>query len=124
MKGIYTLTDHCFPVEIVFPATKRAYVKMLKRMGLSGGPPETPGNITTFEGGDHPMRIAIWLSKESDARCPTEVMGLIAHECLHVVQYTERAMGTRFDDETACYFLQKLVMWMTVSYADSGRGGG
>ena len=35
--------------------------------------------------------------------------GLIAHEALHVVQFVERKVSTKFDDETAAYLLQFVV---------------
>lgn len=34
---------------------------------------------------------------------------LIAHEALHVVQFLERKVCTKFDDETAAYLLQFIV---------------
>jgi hypothetical protein len=121
-KHLHTLTDHCFPVRIVFPATKKAYRALMKDLDLKPMLPDSAGRMECFTAPGKQTVLAIWISKEAEKRSAGEVLGLIVHECMHVVQYTERAMGTKFDDETACYFMQKLVMWAQDAYAQSGRG--
>ncbi len=121
-KKLYEFDSHFFPAKIYFPATEKAYRRLMKNIGVEPVIPDSAGRAERYVIDGKPAIVLIWLSKACESRTAADVLGLIAHECLHAVQMVEKDIGTRFDDETACYLLQKLVMWVNASYAEAGRG--
>jgi hypothetical protein len=121
IPDLHVMTEHCFPVIVLFPATKKAWRAMIKVLGCDDDLPKSAGSITQFTRDQTPDVLVLSMSESCKEQAADAIIGLMAHECLHIVQMTERAMGARMDDETSAYFLQKLVMWANASFAASGR---
>ena len=118
----YVFTSHPYPARVEFVPTKSAWRALMRRLAIPDEPyPDTSGRCTQLVHASHPDLILITFSPEADTRHSTEVIGLMAHEIVHAVQYLEQSTGSRFDSETQAYLTQALLQWLMNSYAAAGR---
>lgn len=121
MRSLPAFHDHPYPATIYFVPTESAWNALMRRMRLSEPYPQSAGHCTTFT---HPGRndvITITLSPDADTRSSTQVIGLMAHELMHVIQALQTTAKARFDPETEAYLLQAMLQWLIHAYADAGR---
>lgn len=127
---IATFTDHFFPIEVFFCKDAQHWHALLADKGITDEPyPENGGQCTTFDSATRATVCIVTMSPEAETRNSVEVMGIMAHELVHVKQAAEQTMyraadgrgRKRLDIETEAYFMQKLLMWLIGAYADSGR---
>lgn len=124
----YEFIEHSLPGRIFFVSDKRGWNDVLKKFGVPRTKyPATDAQMNHFDG-DLPLFI-VTVSKRAREYSPNQVIGLIVHELMHVVQHLEMLVygdnsgvgDSRFDHETQAYLMQGLVMWMISVWAQSGR---
>jgi len=121
--GSPTFTAHHWPVSIVFAPTRNHHAAFVR--DFSGRPayPTHGGHVETYEDA-YKLRdpvILLTLSDECDGQPVYRLAGLVAHECLHIVQRVESIIGSELGREPAAYLLQALVTWVLDEFGAAGR---
>jgi hypothetical protein len=123
--------DHFYPVRIAYIATPRGWRKFLSNINAAPEPyPQAAACVTTFAPANELEIIVITVNKRARNRSAGEVMGILAHELIHVKQQVEgviyrRSSGAgygRLDIETEAYLMHKMLMWINDAYAKIGPG--
>ena len=106
-----------------FCPSKKAWKRQMKLMGCDAPYPDTEGSATTFTKNGEMMVVLVTLADSAGTRPPTEVIGLMAHEAVHVWQSACEAAG---DDEPSseaeAYGVQSILQSLMDGYAKT-RGG-
>lgn len=55
---------------------------------------------------EDPFQIFVWINTELEVQ---ERSLIVVHEAVHVAQFIEKAVGTKFDDETEAYLIVNIV---------------
>lgn len=113
---------HFFPVRIFFAPGPPAWKKLRPVLGMDPGKyPTSDGSVTRFTCDGEVLILVVTLGDDVEKHTSLEVMGLIAHELEHVIDFTEKEAAADFDKETRAYLMQKLIMWACDAFAASGR---
>jgi len=108
---------HPYPARISLCLDERAWRQVTRRLEVAEPFPgaKSHGNVTTFTKNDAPDEIVISFDPKILVTRPRdEVVVLIAHECVHVMQRIEEGVGRRGDlgDEGQAYLVQSLLLWI------------
>lgn len=49
------------------------------------------------------------------------IVGVMAHECVHVLQFVEERIGSDLGIEGQAYLVQHMLMWLIGVYEEAGR---
>lgn len=112
------------PVFCGFCPSERAWTAEMKRLGCADLPyPTTDGRISAIEkDGANPIYL-VTISERSSQRSDEQIIGLLAHEAMHVWRYLCEAIGEDHPSpEFEAYTVQHLVQSLVAAYRDSGRG--
>lgn len=107
-----------------FCPSEKAWTAQTKRLGCASQPyPATDGRVTTFEKrGSNPIHL-VTVNERASRQDDVHVIGLLAHEAMHVWQFVCEAIGERQPSlEFEAYTVQHLVQSLVAAYRDSGRG--
>ena len=130
---LYQFESHSYPIEVWFVVNADGWKQIVEMIGLSleSDPyPDSDARCSMFRPENGPNRIIITISDAAEKRTSTEVVGLMAHEVMHVIRhindgifYSNAGSGMdRIDYETEAYLMQKMLMWLLTVYAEAGRG--
>lgn len=92
------LDNAWFPVDLVMCLNEKAWNKLMKQMGLK--PKEYPypsndGSITSFEIPNGYDTYVMVISERAEKLHPIQVIGIITHEVVHMVQGLMRTIGEK-----------------------------
>jgi len=121
--GSPTFTAHHWPVSIVFAPTRAHHAAFVHDFGGKPTYPARGGHVETYEDADglrDPV-ILLTISDECDGQLVYRLAGLVAHECLHIVQRVESIIGSELGREPAAYLLQALMTWVLDEFGAAGR---
>lgn len=117
-KHFYILNPGTYPVTAVFAPNERAYRRALKRYSINkdlddGTYPSSAGRVTRYSsdersnGNNAVLIVTIDLSLDVSEQ---QLAALVAHECVHVMQYIFSEIGEdRPGWEVEAYAVQSLV---------------
>lgn len=121
--GSPTFTAHHWPLSIVFAPTRAHHAAFVRDFQGRPSYPSLGGHVETYEDANglrNPV-ILLTLSDECDGHRFYRLAGLVAHECLHIVQRVEDTIGGQLGREPAAYLLQALVTWVLDEFGAAGR---
>lgn len=115
---------HHWPIEIYFAPTVEAWDALMKEWGKSDAYNHNHlAAVTTFiDEGYEPQRSVITIGPKYDKMPMVNVIGTLAHECMHVVQRVEAAISGKLGREPAAYLIEALMEWTFDEYRKAGRG--
>lgn len=119
-SGIIEFVNHPYPANVLFAPNKKSWDHLMDSMGLDEPYPDSAGRCTVFDRRNYMLKIVITFTG-TDTRSSNEVIGLMAHELVHVSQFLQEAAGKPFDNETEAYLMQAMLMWLIDSYTSAGR---
>lgn len=102
-----------FPVYVAFTTKKKTFDYMMDWMNVTNPPVfvSEAANAMTHYFAKGPQLTIVVTMFPKDKDMPWEVyVGLMAHECMHVVQEIQEKVGRRSDRETEAYLIQRLLM--------------
>jgi len=105
---------HTYPCRISLVWHPRAWKAFCERLGLVDRKYESDSaaRVSVFSKDECYDEIVIVFYLEylmsRDRDC---ILGLIAHELVHVLQYVEEAINGKLGDEGQAYLVQGLMMW-------------
>lgn len=98
------------PVELAYCPDAKSWRKLMKRLGSDEPYPSTNGRCTQFERGAEHIVVVTIDHKQAREHSAEALIGLLAHEALHVWHYTKRWMDEKEPgDEIEAYTLQHIV---------------
>lgn len=100
------------PVEVGYAPNARAWKKTLKAKKLDTEPyPTTAGRCIHWVGtGIGPDVVLITVGRHAKGRSMTQVIGIIAHECMHAWRHIRESIGEKEpSSEFEAYVLQAMV---------------
>jgi hypothetical protein len=117
--------NHHYPVRIFFAPSKGAWKALMRDLDIAVPYPQTahdtPARMTWIDVPGRPRHLVITITKKARQRHAAEVIGLLVHEIVHVVQKIEEFIGGRLDDESAAYLTQSLTQWLLASYEETRK---
>lgn len=63
----------------------------------------------------------ITINERLEARAWDVIVGAMAHECVHVLQFVEERIGSDIGIEGQAYLVQDMLMWLMGVYEEAGR---
>ena len=115
-------TGHHWPVQIIFVPNEHAWDAVMVELEVGHDYLQTPGRVTTVGRPGHQSVILVQLGDACDDSDWAVVVGVMAHEAVHVLQSVEDEIGGPLGDEPQAYFIQALMMWLIAEYRRAGRG--
>jgi len=114
---------HHYPVRIFFVPTRADWDAVMRDVGIAGESyAQQGGQVTSATCEGHEDRIFICFGDQCDKSTWEEVVGVMAHECVHVLQNVEESINGKLGDEPQAYFVQSLLLWLIAEYRKAGRG--
>lgn len=113
---------HHWPIRIFFVPSREIWDRVMADLEVDVEPPKQPGRTTTIGRKGHDDRVFVFLGEQCDDGPMEAVMGVMAHEIVHVIQAVEEAIGGRLGDEPEAYLAQALMVWLIDEYRKAGRG--
>jgi hypothetical protein len=107
--------SHTYPCQISLVWHPRAWKKFTDRLGLKNRPYacDSAARVSTFSQDGRHDEIVIVFDAEYILTRPRDcIIGLIAHELVHVLQGVEEAIEGKLGDEGQAYLVQGLMMWV------------
>lgn len=101
------------PVSLVLCLNEKAYMKATRHWKDIRGeyPANLHASVTQFHGRSPYMaRAVVTIAKEWQDKKASMLMPLIAHEAVHYAQFVEDRQGSKLDEETQAYIVQR-VTW-------------
>ncbi len=121
-ENVAEFCNHPYPCHVFFPPDEGAWDALMDSFGADDEAPEFAASVTTFDDQNGHECFVIWIGPKAETANPVQVMGLMAHEIVHVIQrITECIRVERLDTETEAYLMQSMLEWLIGAFADAGR---
>ena len=109
-------------MRICFVPTAKDWGLVMRDLGIDEPYPSAAGRVTTVCHRDHDDRIFISLGDACDRATWSSLVGIMAHECVHVAQRVKDAINGKLGREPEAYLVQALLVWLLDEYRKAGRG--
>lgn len=105
-KGVAWADQRIYPVKIAYARSRKALVKLCKVEGVAIElPDDVDGYCTSFISKNGSAVSVVWVDRSRGTG--DDVISVIAHECLHVVQFIRSYIGeSDMGAESEAYLLQ------------------
>jgi hypothetical protein len=123
MKNIW-INPGLLPIHFALVLDKKTWKRECKRFKCEIPFPDSDGRCTTFENKKTGSIACIVTIKSSKNRSDSEIIGLIAHESMHVFQVAIETMQEKNPSpEFAAYTVQYIVQCIHEQYLKSKKPG-
>lgn len=104
-----------YPIYYGFCPSEKAWKSALKRLGITSEPyPDTDGKCTFLEKNGKDLCAIVTIKDHSD---PTEVIGILVHEAMHIWQAIKENIGEKDPGhEQEAYAMQAMTMELIDAY--------
>jgi hypothetical protein len=111
---------HPYPVTVYFASVEQwpALMEHLK-VRDDRSYPDASACTVTFRDDLRHASVVVTI-RDIEDRTAVEIVGLLVHELVHVVQIMQKEAGSTFDAETQAYLTHALTMWVLDAYDEAG----
>lgn len=119
---MYFLNQGHYPVPIAYLPSRKAWKKFLKKYKLPDidYPQGVLGHCMLIANEETNYRYIMMSLGEMDNRAPSEILGTMAHECMHAVDFVMAAVGEGEPGaEQKAYFIQSLILGFIEAFEEA-----
>ncbi|MDX5412786.1 MAG: hypothetical protein LPK02_07040 [Rhodobacterales bacterium] len=109
--GAYWCNPGWMPFKYCYCPDAKNWARLMKFLGAGHEPypDDTPGRMTTMRNQETDEIVLIVSFGDLTSVSPVDIMGLVAHECMHMWQEVKRYIGEKAPgDEMEAYALQAM----------------